>query len=96
MKPNASVSLQVLPQKSGIDIGIIDEVIKLIQNSNVKYLVGPFETTMEGDLDTLLDIVKKAQKLCIEKGAESVLSFVKIAYSKDGVLTIEEKTSKYN
>lgn len=95
-KPNANVSIQVLPRVKGADsIPIVDKVIELIMASGVKYVVGPMETTMEGDLDTLMDIVTKAQKLCIAEGANNVYSMVKIAYCDKGVLTIDEKITKY-
>jgi len=52
------------------------------------------ETTIEGDLDSLLDLVKKAQQACVEAGANRIVSVVKIDYSPDGV-TIDEKIGKY-
>jgi uncharacterized protein YqgV (UPF0045/DUF77 family) len=52
------------------------------------------ETTMEGELDLLLDIVKEVQDLCIREGATRVLSVVKIDYKPEGV-TMDEKVGKY-
>lgn len=95
-KMNASVSLQVLPRVEVKNLfPVVDKVIEYIASTGVNYVVGPMETTMEGDLDTLLDIVKKAQYICIEQGAENVYSYVKINYSKEGVFTIDEKIGKY-
>lgn len=92
---NANVSLQILPVVTEDKLyPIVDDVINLIDSSDVKYTVGPMETTMEGDLDDLLEIVKKAQDICIEKGAGRVVSVVKIDYKPDGV-TMNEKISKY-
>ena len=94
---NSSISFQVLP-KAKTDkkmIKIIDQVIKMVQKSGVNYEVGPMETTMEGDLETLIRIVKKAQYLCINEGAVNVFTNVKIIYNPKGVLTIEEKTKKH-
>lgn len=91
----ANVSLQVLPVVAEERIyPVVDKVIELIQKSGVKYIVGPMETTMEGDLDVLLDIVKKAQEICIKEGASRVVSVVKIDYKPEGV-TMDEKISKY-
>lgn len=73
---------------------VVDKVIEYIDSCGVKYEVGPMETTMEGELDTLLEIVKKAQDICIEEGAARVISVVKIDYKKEGV-TMDEKTYKY-
>lgn len=95
--PNASVSLQILPvaKNTVASWKIIDKVIKLIKNSGVKYEVGPMETTMEGDLDTLWQIVKDTQKLAIKAGASSVFSNVKIIYNPTGVATMEKKVKKH-
>ncbi|OGG16662.1 hypothetical protein A3D78_07635 [Candidatus Gottesmanbacteria bacterium RIFCSPHIGHO2_02_FULL_39_14] len=95
--PNSTISIQVLPlnQDNKSSVRIIDQVIKLIKKSGVKHEVGPLETTMEGDLGSLLEIVKKIQYLVIKKGAESVHSNIKIIYSPKGVMTIEEKVKKH-
>jgi len=95
----ASVALQVLPGvESEMVFAIVDKVIDYIKSRNVKYHVGPFETTMEGDLDVLLDIVKESQKIVIEAGAPEVISMVKIAYRPDdkGTFNIDSKIHKYN
>lgn len=95
--PKASVSFQVMPRVANQKkmLTIVDQVIALIKKSKVSYEVGPMETTMEGDLDKLLDIVKKAQYLCIQAGADSVFTNVKINYNPQGVLTIKEKITKH-
>jgi len=93
MKSN--VSLQVIPIVSEEKLyGIVDKVIEMIKKSGVKYVVGPMETTMEGELDILLKIVKKAQEICISNGASRVASVVKIDYKNEDI-TIDEKTKKY-
>jgi len=91
----ANVSLQVLPVVPEEKIyPVVDRVIEFIKRSGVKYIVGPMETTMEGDLDILLDIVRKAQDICINEGAGRVVTIVKIDYKPEGV-TMDEKIYKY-
>lgn len=91
----ANVSLQVLPVVDEKDLyGVVDRVIEYIQSCGVKFEVGPMETTMEGELDKLLDIVKKAQEICTDNGAKRVVSVVKIDYKPEGI-TMDEKVSKY-
>jgi uncharacterized protein (TIGR00106 family) len=93
MKSN--VSLQIIPSVPEVEIyPVVDKVIEYIASRGVKFEVGPMETTMEGDLADLLDIVKKAQEICVEAGAERVVSMVKIDYKPTGV-TIDEKVYKY-
>ncbi len=90
-----NVSLQVLPAVPETQIyPVIDKVIDFIQKSGVRYEVGPMETTMEGELDKLLEIVKAAQEICVKEGAKRVISIVKIDYKPEGV-TIDEKVAKY-
>lgn len=91
----ANLSLQILPVVDEEEIyPMVDRVIELIKDSGLKYIVGPMETTIEGDLDTLLELVKKAHHLCVEAGTQRVISVVKIDYKPDGV-TMNEKVGKY-
>lgn len=93
--PQVNVSLQVLPCVPEEDIyRVVDKVIEYIDQSGVPYEVGPMETVMEGELDILLDIVKKAQEICVQEGAARVVSMVKIDYKPGGV-TMNEKIGKY-
>ncbi|AGB18829.1 thiamine-binding protein [Thermoanaerobacterium thermosaccharolyticum] len=90
-----NISLQVLPVvEEEMIYPVVDKVIDYIKSTGVKYFVSPMETTMEGDIDILLDIVKKAQDICVREGAKRVISIVKIDYRPDGV-TIDEKMNKY-
>ena len=94
---NASVAIQVLPKVATNEetIRIVDEAIKYIKSFDVKAEVGPFETTLEGDYDTLMEIVKGCQKVCVDAGAPSVMTYVKINFAPDGILTINEKCAKH-
>lgn len=91
----ANVSLQILPVVAESEIyPVVDQVIELIKNSGVAYIVGPMETTMEGELEDLLGLVIKAQDICVQAGSKRVISIVKIDYKPDGV-TMNEKIYKY-
>lgn len=96
---NANVAIQVLPgvlEDSEV-VRIVDEVIDYIKSTGVNYYVGPCETAMEGDYETLMDIVKECQYIAIKAGCQSVMSYVKITYKPEGeVLTIDEKTTKHH
>lgn len=90
--PLCNLSLQIIPIVPEEKLySIVEQVIEFIKKSGVKYTVGPMETTMEGELNKLLEIVARAQMLCTDAGAERILSMVKIDYSIRGV-TIDEKT----
>jgi uncharacterized protein (TIGR00106 family) len=90
-----NLSLQVLPTVPDKRIyPVVDRVIEMIKETGLYYVVGPFGTAIEGELDELFEIIKKAQTICIDEGAERVVSMIKIDYKKEGV-TIDEKISKY-
>lgn len=93
---NALLSIQILPKtKNGEDtIPYVDEAIKVIASSNVKYQVNPLETTMEGDLTELLSIVEKMNEKMVELGCPNVNSQIKILYKPDGA-SMEQLTEKY-
>ncbi|MCB0209736.1 MAG: MTH1187 family thiamine-binding protein [Anaerolineae bacterium] len=88
-----NVAIEVLPLHPD-PYPIVDEAIKVIQESGVKHEVGPMETTMEGDLDELLAIVKAAHKACFVNGVSQVVTIVKIGESTSGT-SIEGKVGKY-
>lgn len=93
---NASVAIQVLPKVDGDEtLRIVDAVIAYIKSSGLHCVVGPFETTIEGDYDQLMEIVKQCSLICIREGSPSVMSYVKISYSPNGIWSIDEKTKKY-
>ena len=96
---NASVAIQVLPKVNDDNevIRIVDEVIAYIQSTGLNYFVGPCETSIEGDYDQLMEIIKECQKVAIKAGATSVSAYVKINYRPEGeVLTIEKKVAKHH
>lgn len=97
-KIECSVAIQVLPQvEDQRVIPIVDAVIDYIRSLGLTMVVGPFETTVEGDFDTLMDMVKECQRICITSGAPHVLSYVKIHFSPaHGIWSISHKTDKHN
>ncbi len=96
---NASMAIQVLPKvedKRKV-VEIVDRVIEYIAGHGLNYFVGPFETVVEGDYEQLMEILKGCQRIAIEVGAPSVMSYIKVSYHpNDEGLSIEEKTAKYH
>ncbi|PKK40083.1 hypothetical protein ABB02_00589 [Clostridiaceae bacterium JG1575] len=95
---NASIAIQILPavHEQKELLRIVDAVIDYIRSTGIPYVVGPFETTLEGDFDDLMAVAKRCQEIAIEEGAPSVSMYLKSVYApQGGVLTIDEKTSKH-
>lgn len=95
----ASVAIQVLPRVMDDEelVRIVDECIAYIKSFGLSTYVGPFETTIEGDYDQLMEIVAGCQKVAIKAGCGQVDTYVKIEYKPEGeVLTIEKKVTKHH
>ena len=73
------LAFQVIPRvKDGNNFEVVDKVIEVVKKSGVPFQVGAMETTMQGELDHLLEIVKNAQQACYEHGALEVITNIKI------------------
>lgn len=96
---SASIAIQVLPkvETDGEVVRIVDDVIAYIQSTGLNYQVGAFETTIEGEsYEELMDIAKECLKVAVRSGAPKVSAYIKAVYRPEGdILTIEQKTSKY-
>ncbi len=81
MNENTEVFLafQVIPRvREGNNFEAVDRAIDVVKNANVPFQVGAMETTMKGELDKLLNIVKEAQQACLDSGAVEVITNIKI------------------
>lgn len=96
---SASIAIQVLPAVDNDKelVRIVDEVIDYIKSSGLRYEVGPFETTIEGeDYNQLMDIAKECQHVAVRAGAEKVSAYIKVVYQPEGqILTIDQKIGKH-
>jgi uncharacterized protein YqgV (UPF0045/DUF77 family) len=93
---NALVSIQIIPKAQSSEelYSLVDAAIEVINQAGVKYEVHPLETTMEGDLPTLLGVIEKMNKKMVELGSRNVISQVKILFQPDGI-TMDTLTEKY-
>lgn len=73
------LAFQVIPRiRNGNNFEIVDEAIEVVKNANVPYQISAMETTMKGELNYLLEIVKAAQQKCLDCGAVEVITNIKI------------------
>jgi len=95
------VAFQVIPRlKEGNNFEVVDKAIAVVKAANIPYQVGAMETTMKGDLNQLLEIVKDAQQACYDAGALEVITNIKI-HSKteaatDTFCTYDRSVTKAN
>ncbi|WP_158858202.1 thiamine-binding protein [Lunatibacter salilacus] len=91
-----NLGLQIVPKSKTIDTySLVDEAIRVIQESGVPYSVTPFETVMEGPQDILMAIAQKAQEAVLSAGADEVLVYYRLQVRKNGDVTMAEKTGKF-
>ena len=80
------LAFQVIPRSKGKrNFELVDRAIDVVKNSGVPHQVGAMETTMKGDLNHLLEIVKLAQQACLDFGAIEVITNVKIHNTPIGI-----------
>lgn len=93
---NALVSIQILPKPAdgGDVIPYVDEAIRIIKESGVKYEVHPLETTMEGELPHLFSIIEKMNERMMEIDCKNVISQIKVLYQPSGI-SMDTLTEKY-
>ena len=97
MNNYVNVAIQVLPKsKTKKAYDLVDDAIKVIQDSGLKYRVCPFETVIEGSYNEIMQIVEKVQERCFESGADELMVYIKIQNKKDSKVTIEDKMAKYD
>lgn len=63
----------------------------LESEKNIKYQLTPMGTIVEGDLDLILNVIKKMHEVPFEKGALRVSTSIKIDDRRDKTSTMEGK-----
>ena len=75
----------------------IEAAIAVIEGSGLKYEVEALGTTVEGEPDQLWPLLRRVHEACLEAGADSVVTVVKIAQTSSRVpqSTIDSLTGKF-
>lgn len=92
-----AVSFEVLPgglaEKAAV-YAAVDAAIAVVAASGLPYLVNPMETTIEGEYDAVMAVIKTAQEAVLAAGASRVFTLIKVDYDPRGS-SIDEKLEKY-
>lgn len=73
---------------------IVEKAIKVVMESGLKYEVEPNSTTVEGDLDKVMEVIKNAHIVARDEGSGRVITIIKIDDKKSGI-TMNEKVKKF-
>jgi uncharacterized protein (TIGR00106 family) len=87
--------LTVTPLIEGDLKPYIDVAVDEIKKSGVKYEVDALGTTIEGDLDTVLRVAGQAHQAVKNRGAERVMTELRIDEKADGEVTIDREVQGY-
>ena len=93
----SALAIQCLPKVEGGKAAVhrvVDKAIEAIEASGLPFTVGPFETVVEGPLDELFEVAKRAHVAILEAGSDGVSTYMKL-FSSNDLSTSEEKTAKY-
>jgi len=93
MQINAAIQLLPLQtQEKRYDV--VDKAIALIQASGLNYKVCPFETVVEGNTETVYQLIQNIQTEILMHGCDELILNIKIhAANRD--LRFSEKLEKY-
>lgn len=94
---NCSVAIQILPLNSDEEntLKVVDQFIAFIASKTDQYEVSSFETTIEGEYDEVMALIKEGIAIAGEAHSD-IFANMKIHYKAKGqVLTTDEKTTKY-
>lgn len=74
----------------------VDEAIAIIQQSGIKYEIGPFATVLEGRYDEVLKVINAVNEYLYDKGCGEWISNIQIQIRSNGDITSLEKTAKFS
>ncbi len=89
------MAVQVVPINHPDSYSIVDRAIDEIKRSNLAYEVGPFSTSLEGEYEELVTLIKKIKTASLEAGADELLLNIQIHVKKNNDVTIESKVRKF-
>ncbi len=73
----------------------VDEAIEIIQQSNLKYEIGAFDTVVEGNYNDVMTLINNINEHLYSKGCSEWISNIQIQIRSNGNITGDEKTSKF-
>jgi len=73
----------------------VDEAIAVIQQSGIKYEVGPFATVIEGNYTNVMKVLDNINEYLCNKGCNEWICNVQIQIRSKGDITGDEKTEKF-
>src|SRR5687768_18561791 len=73
----------------------VDEAISVIQQSGIKYEVGPFATVLEGTYDEVMNVIDDVNKYLINKGCPDWIINLQFQIRTSCNIIANEKVEKF-
>jgi uncharacterized protein YqgV (UPF0045/DUF77 family) len=73
----------------------VDEAIAIIQQSGIKYEIGPFATVLEGSYTDIMTLVENINEYLYSRACPEWISNIQIQIRGGGDITGAEKTEKF-
>lgn len=93
------VEIECLPTPPGTEASPyahVEAAIGVIRASGLKYEVSALGSTFEGEPEAAWDVLRRAHEACLEAGARSVVSVIKVAQSRaEEPPSMESLTAKF-
>lgn len=91
-----NASLQIVPiVQNRHPYEWVDEAIAIIKQSGIKYEVGAFATTLEGNYNEVMKVINDVNEYLYSRGCSEWISNVQIQIRSGGDITAWEKTEKF-
>jgi uncharacterized protein YqgV (UPF0045/DUF77 family) len=91
-----NASIQILPVvQDKHPYEWVDEAIAVIQQSGIRYEVGPFTTTLEGTYQDVMNVIHAVNEYLVAKGCNEWISNIQLQIRSNSNITGDEKTQKF-
>jgi len=88
----ALLEISVIPVGKGTSVSeYIAEIIKYLENQGVRYELCSMGTTIEGELEKLLNIAREMHEIPFKMGIQRVVTVIKIDDRRDKKISMEGK-----
>jgi uncharacterized protein YqgV (UPF0045/DUF77 family) len=91
-----NASIQILPiVEDKHPYEWVDEAIAVIQQSGIKYKIGPFATVVEGTYEEVINLVHMVNEHLFNQRCNEWIASVQFNIRSNGDITANEKVSKF-
>ena len=91
-----NASIQILPiAQDRHPYEWVDEAILVIQQSGIKYKIGPFATVVEGTYEEVMNVVHNVNEHLFRQKCNEWIASVQFNIRSNGDITANEKVSKF-